>query len=160
MHGALANALIRAGRSVEVCLTVSIVDGLVVARTPFHNWMNYRCVVVRGTATAIDDPHDKLAALHVINDHVAPIWDTARPPSTSDARKTLVLAIPLNEASAKVRTGNPVDEVADPDGPHWAGVVPLDTTWGTPFTAADLRVDAPVPYVVQALTGRDAHTEA
>jgi nitroimidazol reductase NimA-like FMN-containing flavoprotein (pyridoxamine 5'-phosphate oxidase superfamily) len=157
VHGALANALLGASRSVDVCLTVTIVDGLVVARTPFHNSMNYRSVVVRGTATAIEDADEKLAALRVINDHLAPIWDTARPPSVGDVKKTLVLAIPLVEASAKVRDGDPVDEDDDLDGPHWAGIVPLRTTWGAPYAAADLRGDASVPDGVRMLDGRDAH---
>lgn len=157
IHGALANAMMKAGRSVDVCLTVTIVDGLVVARTPFHNSMNYRSVVVRGEATSIDDPDDKLAALKIINDHVAPTWDTARPPSVSDVRKTLVLSVPLAEASAKIRDGDPIDEDADVDGPHWAGVVPLASTWGAPITAADLRSDAPVPDAVAALCDTDAH---
>ncbi len=157
IHGALANAMMGAGRGVDVCLTVTIVDGLVVARTPFHNSMNYRSVVVRGRATAIDDPADKLAALEVINDHVAPLWRDARPPSDSDVRKTLVLSIPLAEASAKVRSGDPIDEDIDMDGPHWAGVVPLTSTWGEPTAAADLRGEPPTPQSVAALAGADAH---
>ena len=160
VHGALANAMLRSADSVDVCLTVTIVDGLVVARTPFHNSMNYRCVVVRGTATVIREPESKIAALQTINDHVAPIWDTARVPSDGDVTRTLVLSIPLDEASAKVRSGDPVDEDRDLDGPHWAGTVPLHTTWGDPVTAADLRVDAPVPDAVAALAGTDAHDAA
>ncbi len=124
IHGSVANAMMRAGRGLDVCVTVTIVDGLVVARTPFHNSMNYRSVVVRGMATAITEADDKVAALQVINDHIAPIWDTARPPSESDLKQTLVLALPLTEASAKVRAGDPIDEAADLDGPHWAGVAP------------------------------------
>jgi nitroimidazol reductase NimA-like FMN-containing flavoprotein (pyridoxamine 5'-phosphate oxidase superfamily) len=157
IHGALANAMLKAGRSLDVCLTITIVDGLVVARTPFHNSMNYRSVVIRGTATAIDKPDDKLTALKVINDHIAPIWDTARPPSTSDVKKTLILTIPLIEASAKVRDGDPIDEDVDMDGPHWAGIVPLTTTWGAPYSAADLRSDASVPEAVARLGHSDAH---
>lgn len=157
IHGALANAMLKAGRSVDICLTVTIVDGLVIARSPFHNSMNYRSVVVRGTATSVDDADAKRDALQIINDHVAPIWDTARAPSALDLKKTLVLAVPLAEASAKVRGGDPIDDDADMDGPHWAGVVPLITTWGTPYTAADLRSDAPAPSAVAALEGADAH---
>jgi nitroimidazol reductase NimA-like FMN-containing flavoprotein (pyridoxamine 5'-phosphate oxidase superfamily) len=156
IHGSVANAMMRAGRDLDVCVTVTIVDGLVVARTPFHNSMNYRSVVVRGTATAITDADDKVAALQIINDHIAPIWDTARPPSELDLKQTLVLALPLAEASAKVRTGDPIDEEEDLDGPHWAGVVPLTATWGAPTTAADLRSAAPIPNAVSALAGTDA----
>lgn len=157
IHGALANALLTEGRDIDVCLTVTIVDGLVVARTPFHNSMNYRCVVIRGTATAIDDDDDKIRALHVINDHVAPIWDAARAPSASDVRKTLVLSIPLDEASAKVRAGDPVDEDIDMGGPHWAGVVPLTSTWGQPITAGDVAGTPSIPDGVAALANTDAH---
>ena len=117
IHGAVANAMLKAGRTLDVCVTVTIVDGLVVARTPFHNSMNYRSVVVRGIATAIDDPAYKMDALRVINDHIAPIWDSARAPSESDFKKTLVLSVPLTEASAKIRDGDPIDEDQDMDGP-------------------------------------------
>lgn len=157
IHGAVGNAMMRAGRSLDVCLTVTVVDGLVVARTPFHNSMNYRCVVVRGAATAVDEPAEKTAALKVINDHVAPIWDTARPPSDSDFKKTLVLSVPLEEASAKVRGEGPIDEEIDMEGPHWAGVVPLTSTWGQPIPAHDLHGTPPVPDAVAALAGKDAH---
>jgi nitroimidazol reductase NimA-like FMN-containing flavoprotein (pyridoxamine 5'-phosphate oxidase superfamily) len=157
IHGALANAMLKAGRSIDVCLTITIVDGLVVARTPFHNSMNYRSVVVRGLATAIDDPDEKSAALRVINDHVAPTWDTARPPSASDLKKTLVLSVPLAEASAKVRDGDPIDEEADMDGPHWAGIVPLTSTWGQPSAAPDLSDGVAMPKSVELLGGTNAH---
>ncbi|MEM9040840.1 MAG: pyridoxamine 5'-phosphate oxidase family protein [Actinomycetota bacterium] len=157
IHGAVANAMMRAGRGLDVCATVTIVDGLVVARTPFHNSMNYRSVVVRGTATAITDPVEKNRALQVINDHVVAMWDTARPPSDSDLKKTMVLSLPLTEASAKMRDGDPIDEEIDMDGPYWAGVIPLATTWGAPKDAADLRVATTPPAAVAALTGRSAH---
>lgn len=157
IHGAVANAMMRAGRTLDVCLTVTIIDGLVVARTPFHNSMNYRSVVVRGIATAIDEPADKMAALKVINDHVAPIWDTARAPSESDFKKTLVLSVPLTEASAKIRGEGPIDEDIDMDGPHWAGVVPLTSTWGEPIPAADLRRTPNIPDAITAMTGTNAH---
>ena len=157
IHGAVANAMLKAGRTLDVCVTVTIVDGLVVARTPFHNSMNYRSVVIRGIATAIDDPTDKMAALQVINDHVAPIWDSARAPSESDYRKTLVLSVPLAEASAKIRSGDPVDEDIDMDGPHWAGVVPIESTWGKPITTGDLRGDPDVPDGVAGMSGTQVH---
>ena len=157
IHGAVANAMMKAGRTLDVCITMTIVDGLVIACTPFHNSMNYRSVVVRGVATAIDDPAEKMAALKVINDHVAPIWDTARAPSESDFRKTLVLSVPLAEASAKVRGEGPVDEDIDMEGPHWAGVVPLTSTWGDVETAQDLHGHPAIPADITALSGRNAH---
>ena len=158
-HGSVANAMMRAGRELDVCITVTIVDGLVVARTPFHNSMNYRSVVVRGTASVIPD-EDKLTALKTINDHIAPIWDTARPPSAIDLKQTMVLSVPLAEASAKVRAEDPIDEDIDMDGPHWAGLVPMTHTWGEATTAADLRSNAEVPAAVQALAGTDLAASA
>ncbi len=157
VHGSVANAMMRAGKDLDVCVTVTIVDGLVVARTPFHNSMNYRSVVVRGTASAITDPDDKVAALEVINDHIAPIWATARPPSEVDLRKTMVLSLPLTESSAKVRGGDPIDEPQDLELDFWAGIVPLTTTWGVPYPAADLRDGVAMPDAVEALGGTDAH---
>lgn len=156
IHGALANAHMNAGKSVDVCVTVTIVDGLVVARSPFHNSMNYRSVVVRGEATAILDPDEKANALKIINDHIAPIWDSARAPNSSDYKKTLVLSVPLAEASAKVRSGDPVDDDADMQGPYWAGVVPLTSTWGDPIATADLHGSPEVPAGVRGLVGTEA----
>lgn len=157
LHGSVANALLRAGRSVDVCVTVTIVDGLVLARTPFHNSMNYRSVVIRGTATAIDEPSEKVLALRVINDHVARLWDNGRPPTDGDVRRTMVLSVPLTEASAKIRTGDPVDEADDLDGPWWAGTVPIDTRWGRPADSADLRGRPDVPESVAALEAAPVH---
>lgn len=157
IHGSVANAMMRGGRSADVCITVTIVDGLVVARTPFHNSMNYRSVVVRGEAIPITDDEDLASALQVINDHIAPIWDTARPPSDLDYKQTMVLSVSLAEASAKVRAGDPIDEDQDLGGPHWAGVVPLASTWGTPYSAADLVAGIDTPAAVTGLAGTDAH---
>lgn len=157
IHGAVANAMLRAGRTLDVCVTVTIVDGLVVARTPFHNSMNYRSVVIRGTASAIDDPAEKATALRAINEHAVDTWDSARAPSESDFTKTLVLSVPLTEASAKIRGGDPVDEDKDLDGPHWAGVVPILTTWGKARPAADLRGNPAAPDTVIAIAGSNVH---
>ncbi len=157
IHGSVANAMMRAGKSMQVCVTVTIVDALVVARTPFHNSMNYRSVVVRGEALAVTDADEKLAALRAINDHMVEIWDTARPPSDVDLNQTLVLAVPLEEASAKVRNGDPIDEDQDLDGPHWSGLVPIVTIWGTPKPADDLVDGIEVPANVSALTGENVH---
>jgi len=159
IHGSVANAMMRAGKSVEVCITVTILDGLVVARTPFHNSVNYRSVVVRGEATRVEGRTETLAALQVINDHIAPIWETARPPNEVDLKQTMVLSVSLTEASAKVRAGDPIDEPADMTGSHWAGVVPLHTTWGEPYAAADLTDGIEMPTAVTALAGTVAHPD-
>ena len=151
LHGASANGLLRAAVGVELCATVTEVDGLVLARTPFHNSMNYRSVVIRGTGRRVDDPDEHLEALRLITDHVVATWDDGRPPSESDLRRTLVLALPLDEASAKVRSGDPVDEPEDLDGPHWAGTVALGRRWGPPRRSADLRagIEAPADVIVR-----------
>lgn len=154
LHGAAANHLLGSGTDEEICATVTSVDGLVMARTPFHNSMNYRSVVVRGVATRIDDPDAKLRALQIITDHVVANWDEGRPVSKIDNTKTLVVGVPLSEASAKVRTGDPVDEEADMAGPWWAGVIPIETRFLTPYAAADLTGSDPMPRQYGDLAGK------
>jgi hypothetical protein len=129
-----------------MCVTVTLVDGLVLARSAFHHSMNYRSVVVFGEATAIGDLAERRAALDVLVEHIVPGRTAdARPPSERELRGTLVLALPLEECSVKVRTGDPKDEDDDMDLPVWAGVVPLATVAGTPVAADDLRGDSPPP---------------
>ena len=153
LHGALANALLGAGTGAEVCVTVTLLDGLVIARNPFHNSMNYRCVVVRGAARAVTDPDERLDALRRITEHVVANWDTGRPPTDSELRRTAVVAVSLAEASVKVRSGDPVDEDEDLGGPHWAGTVGLRSTFDPPTPAADLRDGIEVPAAVAVLAG-------
>ena len=154
LHGAAANHLLGTGEGEEICVTVTHVDGLVMARTPFHNSMNYRSVVVRGRARRIDDEERKRYALKRVTDHVVANWDTSRPPSEIDLRRTLVLELPLAEASAKVRTGDPIDEPDDIAGPWWAGVVPITTRFEPPVVSADYTGDVGPPAAVASLTGR------
>jgi hypothetical protein len=153
LHGAVGNALLGAAGDAELCATVTLVDGLVLARTPFHNSMNYRCVVVRGRGRRIEDPAEQERALRVITDHIVATWDHGRAPSGPDLRRTLVLALPLDEASAKVRSGDPVDEPDDIGGPHWAGTVAVTTTFGPPVPAADLADGIEVPDSVRSTFG-------
>ncbi len=145
LHGASANALLGSGVDAELCATVTLLDGLVLARTPFHNSMNFRCVVVRGRGRRVTDPEEHREALVRITDHVVPTWALGRPPSDAELRRTLVLALPLTEASVKVRQGDPVDEPEDLAGPHWAGTVAVATTFGEPVAAADLTPGIEVP---------------
>ena len=154
LHGAAANHLLGSGEGHDICATVTHVDGLVMARTPFHNSMNYRSVVVRGLATKIDEPDAKLAALKIITDHVVANWDETRPVSEIDNKKTLVLEMPLAEASAKVRAGDPVDEPDDKAGPWWAGVIPVETRFLEPYAAADLTGTDPMPSQYGDLAGK------
>ena len=153
LHGAIANHLLNSGEEQEICATVTHLDGLVMARSPFHNSMNYRSVVMRGRGRRIRDDRRKLEALRLITDHVVPHWDHVRPPSRSELRKTLVLEVPLVEASAKVRTGDPIDDPEDIEGPWWAGTVPITTRFGPPTPSSDLSDGIGVPTPVTALTG-------
>jgi nitroimidazol reductase NimA-like FMN-containing flavoprotein (pyridoxamine 5'-phosphate oxidase superfamily) len=154
LHGSAANAALRAAAGRDVCVTVTIVDGLVVGRSPFHNSMNYRGVVVRGTARSVDDGDEHLEALRLVSDHVVATWDTGRPPTELEIRKTMVIAIPLVEMSAKIRTGDPLDEAEDVDGPHWAGHVPIRSVWEPAVPAGDLPDEIDVPPAIALLDGR------
>ena len=153
LHGAVANHLLRSSDGHDVCVAVTCLDGLVMARTPFHNSMNYRSVVVRGRARCIADDRYKLYALKLITDHIVANWDDCRTPSPSELRKTMVLELPLAEASAKVRAGDPVDEPDDITGPWWAGVVPVITRFGTPVASADSTINGEPPTAIAALAG-------
>jgi uncharacterized protein len=155
LHGSVANAALRAAVGQDICVTVTILDGIVVGRCPFHNSMNYRGVVVRGTARRIDDPDEHMAALRLVSDHVVATWDTGRPPSDTEVRKTMVVAVPLIEMSAKIRSGDPVDEPEDLDGPHWAGHVPIRSVWEAPVGSADLPDGVAVPAGIADLEGRE-----
>lgn len=132
VHGSPASRMLRSLKDgVDVCVTVTLIDGLVLARSTFHHSINFRSVVVFGRATQVTDPEAKKAALLSFVEHVVPGRNAdARPPSDKEVKGTLVLSVALTEASAKVRTGPPVDEPDDLALPVWAGVLPLDPTPG------------------------------
>lgn len=134
LHGSAASRTVRKlGAGVPACVTVSLLDGLVLARSVYHHSLNYRSVVVLGTARLVADPDERLAALHAFTERLVPgRWDEARPPSQQELRATNVLAISLDEASAKVRTGPPGDDPDDLARGGWAGVVPLALRAGAP----------------------------
>lgn len=134
VHGSAASRMLRTlAGGVEICVTVSLIDGVVLARSAFHHSINYRSVVVLGRATPILDAEEKLAALEAIVEHVMPgRWKEVRGPSPQELKATSVLALPLTEASAKVRALPPVDDEADYRIPVWAGVIPLRTVALTP----------------------------
>ncbi len=138
LHGSAASRMMRAlAGGVPVCATVSLVDGLVLARSAFHHSINYRSAVVFGIARMIDDPAQKNEALRVISDHlIAGRWDEVRLPSSQELKATTVLELTIEEASAKSRSGPPVDDEADHALPVWAGVLPLD------LKAGELEPDA------------------
>ena len=144
-HGSPASRMLRSMKQgIDVSVAVTILDGLVVARTPFAQDLNYRSVVVFGQGRLVDDPAEKMAALEAVTNHVTPgRWEDSRPPSEKEVQATLVLAVPLDEASAKVSAGPPEDEDEDLGLGFWAGVVPVSTVFGEPVP--DQGVDWPAP---------------
>ena len=138
LHGAAASRMVRQlAAGVDVCVTVTLVDGLVLARSAFHHSVNYRSAVVLGRARLVTDFEEKRAALRQFTNHVVPgRWDELRPITDQEIKGTAVLALPIEEASAKVRTGPPLDDAEDLQWPVWAGVVPLSTAAGDPLADA------------------------
>jgi uncharacterized protein len=154
VHGSSASRMLRtlrdggradeAQQGCDACVTVTLLDGLVVARSAFHHSMNYRSAVIFGKAVEVSDPEEKLRALAALVEHVLPGRSVdARPPNDIELKATLVLKMPIEEASAKIRTGGPVDDDEDYALPIWAGVVPLRIVPGEPV--ADERVLVPAP---------------
>src|SRR5208283_2634574 len=135
IHGSVASRMLRnLNQGLPVCITVTLLDGLVLARSVFNHSMNYRSVVLLGTATLVDDPTEKLAALRALSEHILPNrWDDSRQPNEKELKATSVLRLPINEFSAKVRTGPPIDDAEDYSFPTWAGVIPLEMNSGTPI---------------------------
>jgi nitroimidazol reductase NimA-like FMN-containing flavoprotein (pyridoxamine 5'-phosphate oxidase superfamily) len=127
IHGSAASRMLRnLDQGVSVCITVTLLDGLVLARSVFNHSMNYRSVVILGTATLVDDPAEKLAALRALSQHIIPgRWDDSRQPNEKELKATSVLRLPITEFSAKVRVGPPIDDEEDYEFPTWAGVIPL-----------------------------------
>jgi len=147
IHGSAASRMLRsAGEGVDVCVTVTLVDGFVLARSVFHHSMNYRSVVALGKARLVTDPEEKRAALRCFTNHIVEgRWEEARQPTDQELKATSVLALPLEEVSAKVRTGPPVDDEEDYSMAIWAGVVPVHAQLGVPV--ADDRMLPGVPVV-------------
>ena len=156
MHGSAASRMLRELETgVSACVTVTLVDGLVLARSAFHHSMNYRSVVAFGTARRIDDPEQKTQALRVISDHlIAGRWNEVREPTEKELKATAVLEFSIEEASAKVRTGPPLDDEEDYALSVWAGVLPLELTAGSPIADERLPQDIDAPsYVTQYRNG-------
>jgi len=149
IHGSAASRMLRnLDQGIPVCVTVTLLDGLVLARSIFNHSMNYRSVVVLGTAVAVEDAAEKLAALRALSDHILPgRWDDARQPNEKELKATMALRLPIKEFSAKVRQGPPIDDEDDYAFPTWAGVIPLKMLPGEPIS--DPRLDPmlePPPY--------------
>jgi uncharacterized protein len=147
LHGSAASRMLRTlSAGIPVCVTVTLVDGLVLARSAFHHSVNYRSVVILGTAELVDEPAEKMEALRLFTEHVMKgRWDEIRRPNEQELKGTTVLALPLEEVSAKVRVGGPIDDEEDYSLPVWAGVLPLSQTKGTPVADTRLKEGTPVP---------------
>lgn len=147
LHGSSASRMLKTlSAGVPVCVTVTHVDGLVLARSAFHHSVNYRSVVIFGTARLVENPAEKMEALRIFTEHVLKgRWDDVRHPTEQEMKATIVLALPLEEVSAKVRTGGPVDDEEDYSLPVWAGVLPLELVAKTPEPDALRKSDPPLP---------------
>ena len=147
IHGSAASRMLGViGERMPVCVTVTLLDGLVLARSGFHHSMNYRSVVVLGQATEVTDPDEKMAALKAIVDHVmVGRWEDVREPSAQELKATSVIRVPLEEVSAKIRTGPPVDDEDDYQLDCWAGEVPLRLVSQLPVADPQLRAGIALP---------------
>jgi uncharacterized protein len=156
IHGSAASRMLRQMKdAVPVCVTVTLLDGLVLARSVFNHSMNYRSVVILGKAALVDEPAEKLEALRLLSEHIIPgRWDDARQPNERELKATSVLCVPIEEFSAKVRIGPPIDDEEDYSFPTWAGVVPLEMTVNTPIDDARLDTKHRVPEYVRSYTRR------
>ncbi|MFI0404304.1 pyridoxamine 5'-phosphate oxidase family protein [Actinomadura sp. 3N508] len=147
VHGSTGASSLRAGPSQDVCVTVTHLDGIVIARSLFHHSINYRSAVIYGTPRLVDDPDEKLAGLRAITENLSPgQWDVARKPTRKEMAAVSVLALSLDEASVKIRQGGPGDEDEDYALDVWAGVVPVHQTFGEPSPDPALRPGIPVPH--------------
>jgi nitroimidazol reductase NimA-like FMN-containing flavoprotein (pyridoxamine 5'-phosphate oxidase superfamily) len=147
LHGSAASRMLKTlSGGVPVCVTVTHVDGLVLARSAFHHSVNYRSVVILGKAQLVEDPAEKMEALRIFTEHVMKgRWSDVRIPTEQELKATIVLSLPLQEVSAKVRTGGPIDDEADYALPVWAGVLPLETVAKAPLPDAQRKNDPPIP---------------
>jgi uncharacterized protein len=144
VHGSVASRSLRQAPATEVSVTVTVLDGLVLARSGFHHSMNYRSAVVVGRPRIVADPEERLRALDLVVDHLVPGRSgTLRRHTRKELAATAVLALPLHEASVKRRSGDPVDDAEDVAAGGWAGVVPLRLVAGAPVTAADAEGESP-----------------
>jgi hypothetical protein len=152
LHGSPASRMLRRlCEGIEICVTVTLVDGLVIARSAFHHSLNYRSVVVFGCAREVTDAEEKIAALRALVEQVVPgRWSDVRRPSLKEFHGTTVLALPLDEASAKLRTGGPLDEEDDYALPVWAGVLPLRLVSDAPIPDPRLLPGVPLPDYLRA----------
>ncbi len=155
IHGSQASRMLRRlSEGIDVCVTVTLIDGLVLARSAFHHSMNYRSVVIFGRATAMEDREQKKAALFALSEHMIPgRWKDVREPTESELQQTTVLSLPIEEASAKIRTGPPLDDEEDYSLDIWAGVIPVSLVSGAPISDQRLPSGIDTPAYACRLTG-------
>jgi uncharacterized protein len=158
IHGSAASRMLKTlAGGVQVCVTVTLVDGFVLARSAFHHSMNYRSVVMLGHATPVEDLEEKKRALEAFTEHIVQgRWNYVRPVREVELKQTSVLRLPLNEVSAKVRTGPPKDDAEDYELPIWAGILPLRLTPGDPIADAKLPMGTPLPDHLRKYSGAAA----
>jgi hypothetical protein len=151
IHGSAASRMLRnASSGIPVCVTVTLLDGLVLARSVFNHSMNYRSVVVLGTATTVEDREEKRTALRLLSEHILPgRWDEARQPNDKELKATTVIRVPIEEFSGKVRSGAPIDDEEDYEFRVWAGVLPLKTVPGVPISDSRLLEGIDVPTYIR-----------
>jgi nitroimidazol reductase NimA-like FMN-containing flavoprotein (pyridoxamine 5'-phosphate oxidase superfamily) len=147
IHGSAASRMLRQLKDgVQACVTVTLLDGLVLARSIFNQSMNYRSVVILGKAMLVEGREEKLAALRALAEHILPgRWDDVRQPNEQELKATSVLRLPIEEFSAKVRVGPPVDDEEDCSFPTWAGVIPLEMKAGEPVADSKLAIGIDIP---------------
>lgn len=146
IHGSAASRMMREiSKGIEICVSVTLLDGLVLARSAFHHSMNYRSVVIFGTAAIVADEAEKNDALFAITEHIIKgRWNQVRQPNSKELKATTILRLPINEASAKIRTGDPVDDPEDINLDVWAGVIPLEVVAGKPINDSFLKENIPI----------------
>ena len=150
LHGSPASRMLRSTPGEQVCVTITIVDAIVAARSTFHHSMNYRSVVIFGSPRVVDDQDERTIGFEAITEHVLPgRWAEARHPNDKENKGTKLLAMTIDEASAKTRSGPPGDEDFDMDLDVWAGIIPISVTAGEPISAPDLKTGVEVPGYVR-----------
>ncbi len=156
IHGAKAARMLKALKEgVPVCLNVTLVDGLVLGRAAFHHTMNFRSANIHGTARLVEDEKEKYDALVAVTDHLAPgRWDETRETTAKEINATTVIAVTIEQAASKIRAGMPIDDEEDYGLDHWAGIVPISTSFGPAINDARLKEGIPVAESIRKLTSR------
>jgi nitroimidazol reductase NimA-like FMN-containing flavoprotein (pyridoxamine 5'-phosphate oxidase superfamily) len=157
IHGAtVSRMLVELEKGLPISINITQTDGIVLARSAFHHSLNYHSVTIFGDAILVSNEDERNKALKIISDQIIPNrWDEVRLPNEKELKATKILKIPITEASAKIRTGPPIDDQSDYDLPIWAGVIPLKTVFGNPIPDSVLKSEIEVPNSVKALFKRD-----